>query len=180
MESGSVPGVQVLLTRLAAGDRSALHPAFEALWPLVRGFTARHLPAAEADDAAQETLMKVFRQAASFDPERSALAWVFGIAGWEVRTACRRLGRRREVPESVAAPQRRADSAADPEEALLDRDLAATLERALGGLRPEDAATLRLYAEGRRPAIAAATFRKRLSRALARLRLAWRTTDEHP
>src|SRR2546426_1152653 len=53
-------------------------------------------------------------------------------------------------------------------------------EGALGALRPEDAETLRLYARGHRPAVAAATFRKRIERAMARLRGIWRTTDGRP
>ena len=40
----------------------------------------------------------------------------------------------------------------------------------LGTLRPADAETLRLYARGERGAVAGATFRKRVERALRRLR----------
>ena len=54
------------------------------------------------------------------------------------------------------------------------------LQEALGTLRPEDAETLRLYARGERPSLAAATFRKRVERALTRLRAVWRTTDGRP
>jgi len=68
--------LQKMMVRLADGDRSALHPTFEMLWPLLRRFTARHLPHAEAEDAAQEALVKIFRQAGRFDPARSA-----GLAG---------------------------------------------------------------------------------------------------
>jgi hypothetical protein len=49
-------------------------------------------------------------------------------------------------------------------------DLEALLRDSLGTLRPEDAETLRLYARGERAAIAAATFRKRVERALRRLK----------
>jgi RNA polymerase sigma-70 factor (ECF subfamily) len=177
MESGLGLRLQALMTRLADGDRSALHPVFVALWPILRGVAARHLPPADAEDAAQEALLKIFRRAASFDPERSALAWAIGITGWEVRTARRRRMRRREAPITDAGPRR--DTAPDPEAALLLRDLEATLEAAIGALDPADAETLRLYARGERLPIAAATFRKRVARALARLRTAWRTTDDH-
>ena len=176
MESGLGPRLQALMTRLAGGDRSALHPAFGALWPLLRGVAARHLPPADAEDAAQEAILKIFRRVGTFDPERSALAWAIGIAGWEVRSARRRRQRQREAPIADAGP--RPDAAPDPEAALLLRDLEATLEAAIGALDPRDAETLRLYARGERAPIAAATFRKRVSRALARLRTAWRTTDE--
>src|SRR6185436_12336798 len=177
MESGLGPRLQALMTRLADGDRSALHPAFEALWPILRGVAARHLPPADAEDAAQEALLKIFRRAGSFDRVRSALAWAIGIAGWEVRSARRRRVRRREAP--IADAGFRPDAAPDPEAAILLRDLEATLEAAIGALEPGDAETLGLYARGERPPIAAATFRKRVSRALARLRKAWRTNDEH-
>jgi len=53
----------------------------------------------------------------------------------------------------------------------------AMVREALGTLRPEDAETLRLYARGERAAVAAATFRKRVERALGRLRAVWRTSD---
>jgi RNA polymerase sigma-70 factor, ECF subfamily len=180
MERGFDPDLQSLLTRLAAGDRSAFHPAFSALWPILRRFTARHLPPTEAEDAAQETLVKIFRQAAGFDPSRSATAWVLGVAGFEIRTARRRRLRRREAAGEVAGLESRRDPARGPEEDVLARDLETTLGEAIGTLRPEDVETLRLYARGERPRIAAATFRKRVERALVRLRTAWRTTDEHP
>jgi RNA polymerase sigma factor (sigma-70 family) len=178
MEHGVEPRLKGLMIRLAAGDRSALHPAFAILWPLLRRFTGRHLAPAEAEDAAQEAAVKIFGQAPAFDASRSAVAWVLGVAGYEVLTARRRRKRRREEPADAARLGGRPDPGPDPEESALSRDLEATLEAALGSLGPEDATTLRLYARGDRPAIAAATFRKRVERALARLRTAWRTTDE--
>ena len=95
--------LQSLMARLAQGDRGAFHPVFETLWPVLRRFAARHLPPQEADDAAQEALLKIFHRAARFDPDRSALAWALGTAAYEVRTARRRSQRRREAPEEGAA-----------------------------------------------------------------------------
>jgi len=162
--------LQSLMQRLALGDRAAFHPVFETLWPILRRFAARHLPAQEAEDAAQEALLKIFHRAAAFDPERSALAWAFGIAAYEVRTVRKRRLRRREAPEAAAAGH--PDPGSDPEESAIVRDLETLLRETLGALRPEDAETLRLYARGERAAIAAATFRKRVERALRRLRTA--------
>jgi RNA polymerase sigma-70 factor (ECF subfamily) len=130
------------------------------------------MPRHEAEDAAQEALLKIFHRAADFDPSRSALAWALGITYHEVRTARRRRQRRRE---DVAAPMR-ADVRESPEEAAMRSEAEAILREALGALRPEDAETLRLYARGERAAIATATFRKRVERALGRLRAAWRTS----
>jgi RNA polymerase sigma-70 factor (ECF subfamily) len=165
--------LQSLLTRLAEGDRAAFHPVFETLWPILRRFTSRHLPPQEGEDAAQEALLKIFHRAAGFDPERSALAWALGIAAYEVRTTRRRHMRRRESPPEGAAT--RPDPGPDPEEAAVMSDLEDLLRNRLGALRPEDAETLRLYARGERAAIAAATFRKRVERALRRLRTAMKT-----
>ena len=51
---------------------------------------------------------------------------------------------------------------------------AASLDRALASLSPGDAATLLAYARGEPPDLPGATFRKRVERALARLRSRWR------
>lgn len=168
------------MTRLADGDRGAFRPAFDLLRPLLQRFAARHLGPAEAEDAAQEALLNVFRRASEFDPRRDALAWALGITAWEIRTVRRRRQRRREEPEASACARERVDPSAGPEEEAMARDLEAILAAALGTLRPEDAETLRLYARGRRAAVGGATFRKRVQRALARLRAAWRTIDGRP
>ena len=172
MEDGSLSDLQELMVRLADGDRSAFPPVYERLWPLLRSVTARHLPAADAEDAAQEALLKVFRRASEFDPRRSALAWALGIARWEIRTARRRRHRRREDPLTPATE--RSPAAENPEESVLERDMVRMMEDTLGALSPEDLETLRLFRNGERAAVAAATFRKRVERALARLRAAWR------
>ena len=166
------------MERLADGDRAAFHPVFAVLRPFLRRFAARHLGPEEAEDAAQEALVKIFFRASEFDASRSALAWALGIAAFEIRTARRRRQRRRE--ESPEILEAASAAAPTPEAEAMVRELEATLVKMLGALRPEDAETLRLYARGDRPAIAAATFRKRVERALARLRAVWRTTDGRP
>src|SRR5262245_41568265 len=109
--------LQSLMQRLRAGDRAAFHPVFETLWPVLRRLAARHLPPQDAEDTAQEALLKIFHRAAAFDPERSALAWALGITAYEVRTARTKRRRRRESPEE-AAPMR-PDAGPDPEEAAM-------------------------------------------------------------
>src|SRR5262245_15047408 len=100
--------IQILVTRLAAGDRDAIEPAFAALWPVLRRFSTRTLPIeADAEDAAQQALAKVFEQSASFDPSRDAVAWALTITWYECRTLRRRAQRRREQPldaQDGAAP----------------------------------------------------------------------------
>ena len=168
--------LQEELTALSRGDREKFDPLFRRLWPLLRGFARRCLPADEADDAAQEALLRVFSRASEFDPGRDALAWVLGVAAWQIRTLRRKVHRRRE--ETTEALPERADPAASPEDAAAAQELALALERALAEMQPGDAATLLAYARGERPDLPGATFRKRVERALVRLRAQWRIRND--
>jgi RNA polymerase sigma-70 factor (ECF subfamily) len=166
--------LQRCLVRLADGDRAAFRPVFDMVWPRVREVAARMMPhAADAEDAAQAALMKLFERASEFDPERDALAWIVGIVSWECMTLRRKRTRRREA--GSAALDAVADAAGNPEERAITVELEAVAVAALGQLRPEDRETLRIaiFGEGRRDA-KPATFRKRVERALGRLRAAWR------
>ena len=169
--------------RLADGDRASFHPVFETAWPLLERFCVRLLGgnAADGADAAQAALMKVFARAAELDPERDALTWMLGIAANEARTLRRRAGRRREVPLDADGAAAAAAGAArpggtSPEDAAIRRDLVAAAAAALATLDDADAETLALAIEDERGArpVARATFRKRVQRALARLRAAWK------
>ncbi len=164
------------LTALARGDRAAFDPVFHRVWPLVRGFAARCLPAEEAEDAAQEALLRVFSRASEFDVRRDALSWILGVAAWQIRTHRTRARRRRE--ESLSAAAEVAEVGASPESAAMERELGTALARALAELKPSDAATLLAYARGERPDLPGATFRKRVERALARLRAIWRINHD--
>lgn len=172
MDAGERAALQHDLTALARGERAAFDPVFRRLWPLVRGFAARCLPAADAEDAAQEALLRIFARASEFDPRRDALSWALGVAAWQIRTHRTRARRRRE--EALSETPEPADATPSPEKAAMARDLGASLERALAELPPADAATLVAYARGERPDLPGPTFRKRVERALTRLRARWR------
>ena len=172
MDAGGRAALQRDLTALASGDRGAFDPVFRRLWPLLRGFAGRCLPAAEAEDVAQAALMRVFSRASEFDPRRDALSWALGVAAWEIRTAGTQARRRREDPEELRPEP--ADRAPTPETLAIASDAREALKRALVELSPADAATLIAYARGERPNLPQATFRKRVERALARLRAQWR------
>lgn len=172
MDARGRAGLQEELTALARGNRAAFDPLFRRLWPLLRGFAGRCLNAAEADDAAQEVLLRVFSRASEFDPERDALAWVLGIAAWQIRTHRTKSRRRREVP--MPETPERPDAARSPEASAIEASLGAALDRALSELPPGDAATLIAYARGQRPDLPGPTFRKRVERALGRLKTRWR------
>ena len=173
MESSERALLQRDLTSLADGDREAFRPVFVRLWPVVRAFAGRQLPAEDAEDVAQRALLRLFERASEFDPQRDALAWALGITAWEIRSLRRWRGRKREVPvpDGVGMDGLVKDAAPTPEELLLSSERDRALHVALATLGPTDAETLRAFAEGDRPRGAA--FRKRLQRAHARLRQAW-------
>ena len=71
-----------LLRRVARGDHSAYEALYNAVYPSVLKVTGSVLrnPSA-AEDAAQETLVYVWRRADRFDPQRgSARSWIMTIA----------------------------------------------------------------------------------------------------
>jgi RNA polymerase sigma-70 factor (ECF subfamily) len=158
------------MTRLASGDRSAFHPVFDRLWPCLRRFAGRHLPAPDADDIAQQALLKVFERAGEFDQRLDALSWALGITAYEIRSVRNRMSRRREEPPTPLIAH--ADGRPSPEEELITADLVLAVTETIGGLRPADVETLTLLVRGERHT--GATFRKRLERGLNRFKLAWR------
>ncbi|HUJ26393.1 MAG TPA: sigma-70 family RNA polymerase sigma factor [Myxococcales bacterium] len=161
------------MVRLADGDRSAFRPAFAMLWPQLRTFSVRLAGEADGEDAAQAALLRVFARAGEYDRDRDALAWALGIAAWECRTLRKRRERRREqLALALDVADAAAAGASSPEDAAVERELREAAESILGTLRPIDIETIAAAASGRRAQ--GATFRKRLERALARFRLAWR------
>ena len=63
MEPGERKLLQERMAELADGNRNAFDDVYALVWPLVRGFVGRHLRPAEAEDAAQEALIRVFARA---------------------------------------------------------------------------------------------------------------------
>jgi len=157
----------------ADGERSALEPLFAALWPPVLGFATRFLAGdtALAEDCAQDALVRLFGQLDRYDRERDALTWALTHTAWQCRTARRRVHRRGEVAAT-------AESIIDGAQLAEERELVRAALATLAALGPRDAevilATIADDDELRRT-LAPATFRKRLERALARLRLSWRS-----
>ena len=132
-------------------------------------FARRMIGDADAEDAAQLALMKLFAQASDYDEQKDVAAWALSLTAWECRTLRTRTRRRKEVPlESYAEP-----SGVDPTPDLFRQKMLDEARSVLATLSAGDQATLeRAFAdEGR-----GATFRKRKQRALERLLRAWRTT----
>lgn len=164
------------MVRLADGDRAAASEVFQALWPLVHAFCCRAAgEGADADDAAQAAMVKIFAEAPLYERGRSVVPWALAIAGWECRTLQRRQGRRRQ--EGIEAAEEVVDPGASPEETVALQQMQQAARAVLSQLSSLDQETLlaafsdeardRFHVQG-------ATFRKRRERALERLRRAWR------
>lgn len=167
MEVSRRERLQQSLSSLAAGDREAFPSVFDILWPIYRRYANQHLVPADAEDAAQEALLKLFTRADEFDPSRDAAAFCMGVAFHEIRTWRRKRWRRREndvEPERVSNPH-------EPEDAIAAREVDDMIEWGLSRLSPQDRETLTLYAHDERAvSVAAPAFRKRVQRALDRMR----------
>lgn len=163
------------MVRLAEGDRGAFDVVFAGLWPellrFVRSAMAGHT---DAEDLAQQTLLKIFFRISEFDTSRDGVAWAFGIAIYEVRTLRRRRQRRREVSGETAGLAQ--DGRPSPEALLIEADLRRALAASLGELTDADRAAL-LPEEDVATRASPGALRKRRQRALARLRSVWRKRD---
>lgn len=150
-----------------------LRPVFDGLHPVVLRWCRRMLRNdADAEDATQVTLEKLFFKVSHFDVRGDALGWALALATAECRTLARKQFRRRETSDASLAAL---PVESEAERSLLHEEMTKALVAVLGTLKPEDVQTLLAWVEMEpRPAIPGATFRKRLERAAHRLRAAWR------
>ncbi len=167
---------EVLLARIACGDRAAFATLFGRYAGKVKGFLARGgAPSAEADEAAQEVMLAIWRKAATFDPAKAGAAtWIYAIA----RNRRVDMARRRRPAPDPDDPQFRPDPAppADSAAAAADRDR--LVRAALSALSAEQRDVVRLaFYDGLSHAEAAealalplGTVKSRLRLAMARLR----------
>jgi RNA polymerase sigma-70 factor (ECF subfamily) len=129
---------------------------------------------AEAEDLTQETLLAAHDGFSSFRAEGSPRAWLCAIA----RRKCARHLERHARQESQLRLVRESKLARDTDEAVMLRERAAAARAALGEVRPSEreALVLRYVSElsyrelGEAFDIDEAAARKRVSRAIARLR----------
>jgi RNA polymerase sigma factor (sigma-70 family) len=126
----------------------------------------------DAEDAAQEAFVKVWRTLGRFRPGRPLRPWLLAIVANEARNRRRSAGRREHLALRAAASLQPARHELDP---ALERD---ALAAAIGRLRDEDRVIIgcRFLLELSEAETAAAlgvargTVKSRLSRALTRLR----------
>jgi RNA polymerase sigma-70 factor, ECF subfamily len=161
--------LDALMERLARGDRSAFEPLYLALQPRALRLSTARVGAATAKDVAQSALLKVFSRASEFQAGRPCLPWFYAIVANEIRSALRSRGR--YVLDELAG-QELIDEARNAEAELVTRELERALELALDSLDVDAANALRaMLGLAPMPDVNPATFRKRVSRAYAKLRL---------
>jgi RNA polymerase sigma-70 factor (ECF subfamily) len=162
--------LDVLMARLADGDRSAFTPVFRRLWaPTLRMCMSMLKNEADAKDAAQQSMEKILARASSYDASRPAMPWALAIAAWECRTVRQAHRRRRETPEDLVKEPRTSGA----EDEIARRDLVQAAVDALGHLSDSDKETL-MATFWEESGSTGATFRKRRERAVQRLRDAFK------
>jgi DNA-directed RNA polymerase specialized sigma24 family protein len=148
--------------RLADGDRSAFDELYDEVSPRIDAMCVRLLgPGPDAEDAAQQALVRVFERVEEYDPDIGpAMGWILGITAWQARTVRRRRSRSREEP-FVDAPA-----------PVACEDRWEELDALVAGLRPGDReVVLAILGRGPRPETTPEAFRKRVQRALERIRV---------
>jgi RNA polymerase sigma-70 factor (ECF subfamily) len=165
--------LDALMARLADGDRSAFDPLFRAFHPRALRLARLRLPEADAVDAAQAALEKVFARASEFTPGRPSLPWFYAVAANEVHALARRarVANARDGESAVDAMR----AASDPEQDVAKAELRAAVTTAVESLDPASAAAIAALLGDAAPAavspgVSPAAHRKRVSRAYARLR----------
>ena len=112
--------------------------------------------------------MKVFSRASEFDRGAHVLPWFYAVCANEVRAIERRRGALatdQDAPDVMSS-----DAGAD--ELLLRAELGRALQQAVSALDADAAEAISsVLGNGARPKMPEATFRKRVSRAYARLRI---------
>ena len=135
-----------LVAKVAKGDRQAFVILFGHFAPRIAAYLMRGgMPAASAEELAQEAMVLLWRKAGSFDPARAAVStWIFAIARHVSIDRHRRDG---DEPFALDIDDHHhdlADPAPSPDERLEALQRERRVRAALGQLSPEQARLLHL------------------------------------
>lgn len=174
MDAARRTSINQSLVRLADGDRSSLTVLMDELWPVLLAFASRLIrERADAEDVAQETLIKVAARIADYDRARDGVTWVYAIAAYEIRTLRRKHLRRHELP-NVENIDQFTTPAPSTEDMYIEDQMRQVLTEALGTLSESDREALGLTDRGTDSGEASdAAVRKRRQRAVTKLRTLW-------
>ncbi len=135
-----------LVRRVGQGDPAAAQTLVSRKLPRILALAQRMLgDAAEAEDVAQETMLKAWRQAPKWTPGKARFdTWLHRVA---LNLCYDRLRRRREIP--METPPDRPDDGPAPDRALLASETGAQVDGALKRLpdRQREAVVLCHYQE---------------------------------
>lgn len=174
---------EVLVERAAGGDRRAFDTLVtrhrQAVYRLCWAATGNH---ADADDAAQETFVRLYRSLSSYDSGRPFGPWLRKIA-WNCGLSVRRNGKAGVAAVAVNHAPEAIDPAPGPEDSAVGNEEMRRVEGAMAALPAELRTVMVLraveglsYAEIALVAgIPAGTVMSRLSRARKRLLTALET-----
>jgi len=182
---GRPPTEQDLVARAQRGDVDAYERIVETYQGIA--FRVAYLvcgDAAEAEDAAQDGLVKAFRALPRFRPGAPLRPWLLQIVANEARNRRRSAGRRANLALRAAAETRPGDAAPSPEAAVIGAEQRHELIAAVNGLREEERLVVacRYFLELSEAETAAAldlrpgTVKSRLFRALDHLRTTMEAT----
>jgi RNA polymerase sigma factor (sigma-70 family) len=144
--------------------------------------------AEDAEDAAQEAFVKAYRALPQFTSGLPLRPWLLRIVANEARNRRRSAGRASGLVVRVSQDRPSVDAAPSAEAALLASETRTSLLEAIGQLRDDDRRVIacRYFLDLSEAETAEVldlprgTVKSRLSRALARLRLALTATDPPP
>jgi len=128
-------------------DRPAYAALFRHYAPRIKSFLMRGgADEALAEELAQETMVVLWRRAASFDPARAQVStWLYTIArNLRIDGLRRAAGFVAEAPDDWDAEQQPADAHLTPDELLQAARRVRGVQRALAALPPEQAQVLRM------------------------------------
>lgn len=168
---------EILILKIAQqADRDAFARLFAMFAPKIKAFVmGQGLNAAEAEDLAQETMLKVWRKAQMFDPSRAGAAtWIYTIARNLRIDLARRAKRAHDLPEDLWEPE----SEKPADQTVIEAQSAEAVTRVLSHLPEAQLQILRLsYYENlshseiaRNLALPLGTVKSRLRLALAMLK----------
>ncbi len=126
---------EVLIARIAAGDRLAMQVLFARHHVRVYRFVLRLVRnEATAEDLISEVFLDVWRQAGKFEGRSAVSTWMLSIARFKALSALRRRPEQ-ELDDETA--EQIEDQSDDPEMALAKKDKGALLRQALSKLSNE-------------------------------------------
>ncbi len=121
-----------------AGDERAFEQLVAAYATPVYNLAYRMLgDPAEAEDAAQETFIRVYRRLHTYDPSRKFSSWILSIASHHCIDRLRRRRHRHVSLEEMPPWKPLVSQAPDPEERAVARDESARLQALLDDLPPD-------------------------------------------